>query len=147
MATRYFALILGVALVAAGIGGFLPVITQPVPAEALQLTASTSYGLLLGLFPINLFHNLFHLASGLLGVFAFRKFSHAHAYARFMGVTLGLLTVLGLIGATNTLFGWAPLYGHDIWLHGAEALVGLYLGFGAPVSNKPSPTQSAKAPG
>ncbi len=143
MATRYYALLLGAALTAAGIGGFLPFITQPIPPDALPLTASSNYGLLLGLFPINLLHNLFHLATGLLGLYAFLKFSHARLYARFIGLTLGLLTVLGLGSATSTLFGWFPLYGHDIWLHGLEALIGLYLGFIAPVPAASQPVTAA----
>lgn len=145
MLTRYYALILGAALTAAGIGGFLPLITQPIPPDALPLTVSGNYGLLLGLFPINLLHNLFHLTTGLLGVFAFRQFSHARLYSRFIGVTLGLLTVLGLGSATSTLFGWMPLYGHDIWLHGLEALIALYLGFIAPVPATAQPTKAATA--
>lgn len=145
MVTRYYALVLGTALAVAGVGGFLPIITQPVPADALPLTVAGNYGLLIGLFPINLLHNLFHLSTGLLGIYAFRKFSQARLYVRFMGITLGLLTVLGLFSATSTLFGWFPLYGHDIWLHGLEAVVGIYLGFLAPVPAEAEATKVMNA--
>jgi hypothetical protein len=35
--TRYFALVIGILFVLAGIGGFLPFITQPPPADAPSL--------------------------------------------------------------------------------------------------------------
>lgn len=34
-----------------------------------------------------------------------------------------LLTVLGLIPATNTTFGLVPIDGHDVWLHALLAVV------------------------
>ena len=49
--TRYFSLTIGILFVLAGIGGFLPFITQPAPNDAMPLHVMTSYGLLLGLFP------------------------------------------------------------------------------------------------
>jgi hypothetical protein len=45
-------------------------------------------------------------------------------------VIYAVLAVLGLIPATNTLFGLAPIHSADVWLHGALALVTGYLGFG-----------------
>jgi hypothetical protein len=47
-------------------------------------------------------------------------------------VLLGLLTVLGAFPASATLLGLAPLFGHDVWLHGAEALAAGYVGFVVP---------------
>ena len=41
----------------------------------------------------------------------------------------GLLAVLGLIPATNTLFGFVPLHGHDVWLHAGTALIAAYFGW------------------
>lgn len=127
--TRYFSLIVGVFFVMAGIGGFLPFVTQPPPADAVHLHITTSYGYLLGLFPVNIFHSIFHFIVGILGLLAYRQLSSAILFARGLSVVLGALTVLGLIPSLNTMFGWFPLYGHDIWLHGLEAMVGGYLGF------------------
>jgi hypothetical protein len=50
----------------------------------------------------------------------------AVVYARGVAVIYALLTVLGLIPATNTAFGLVPIYGHDVWLHAAVAA---YFGF------------------
>jgi hypothetical protein len=132
--TRYFALVVGIAFTFAGIGGFVPGITQPPPADALPLHVHMSYGYLLGLFPINILHNLFHFCVGLLGLAAYRKFSTALLFARGLAIVLGILTLMGFVPGLNTTFGFFPLYGHAIWLHGIEAVAALYLGFLSPVS-------------
>jgi hypothetical protein len=44
-------------------------------------------------------------------------------------VIYALLTVLGLIPATNTAFGLVPIYRHDVWLHAVLAAVAAYFGF------------------
>jgi hypothetical protein len=127
--TRYFALVVGAAFTMAGIAGFLPWFTTHPPADAPHLIVNTSYGLLLGLFPVNIIHNLFHLGVGILGLLAFRTFPSALRFSRFLGITLAVLTLMGMIPAFQTGFGLWPLYGHDIWLHGLEAVIGIYLGF------------------
>jgi hypothetical protein len=40
-----------------------------------------------------------------------------------------LLAILGLIPATNTMFGLVPIYGNDVWLHAGTALIAAYFGF------------------
>ena len=134
--TRYFALVVGVAFILAGIAGFLPFFTPHAPPEAPHLIVGTSYGLLLGLFPVNIIHNLFHFGVGVMGVLAFRSYPSALQFTRFLGVALGALTVMGLIPPLSTGFGLWPLYGHDIWLHGLEAVIGVYLGFFASQKNQ-----------
>lgn len=134
--TRYFALLVGVAFTLAGIAGFIPFFTPHPPPEAPHLIINTSYGLLLGLFPVNIVHNLFHFGVGLLGLLASRAYPSALQYARFLGITLGILTVMGMIPSLRTGFGLWPLYGHDIWLHGLEAVIGIYLGFFAGQKNR-----------
>ena len=127
--TRYFVLIVGAAFLAAAIAGFIPFFTPHAPSEAPHLIVDTSYGYLLGLFPVNIIHNLFHFGIGVMGLLAFRTYQSALQFSRFLGITLALLTVMGMIPALQTGFGLWPLYGHDIWLHGLEAIIGIYLGF------------------
>lgn len=134
--TRYFALVVGVAFTLAGIAGFLPFFTPHPPPEAPHLIVDTSYGLLLGLFPVNVIHNLFHFGVGLMGVLAFRSYASALQFSRFLGIALAILTVMGLIPLLSTGFGFWPLYGHDIWLHGIEAVLGVYFGFFAGQKNQ-----------
>lgn len=130
---QYFALVMGIAFVLAAIGGFLPGITlMPVPDDAHHLAIEHSHGYLLGLFPVNAIHNLFHLVAGIFGLIAHRRYSSSRAYCRGLAVVLGALTILGMFPHTSTLFSVMPIHGHDVWLHGLEAIVAAYLGFGNP---------------
>jgi hypothetical protein len=130
--TRYYTLIVGIAFVMAGVGGFLPLTTQPPSSDAPALALNTSYGYLLGLFPINFVHNLIHLTLGVTGLLAFWQYLNPTSYCRWLAVILGVFTLLGLIPALNTLGGILPLFGHDVWLHGVEAFIAAYLGWFAP---------------
>lgn len=123
------ALLLGLAFVAAGIAGFIPFFTPP-PAEIpAELAVRTAHGHLLGLYPVNAVHSLFHLTVGVLGLAAFFQPGWALAYVRGFAIALAALTVMGLLPHANVTFGLAPLYGHDVWLHGAEALGAGYIGW------------------
>jgi hypothetical protein len=136
MLVRYFALIMGMLFVMAGVGGFLPLITTDPPTDAHHLEVDTSYGYLLGLYPINLIHNLVHLTLGILGIAAYRSFEQARLYARGLCLLLTVFTILGVVAPTG--FGVMPLFGHDIWLHGLEAIAAGYLGFFAPQAEIPN---------
>jgi hypothetical protein len=84
---------------------------------------------LLGLFPINLLHNLVHLAFGVWGLLASRTWTAAKTYAQVGGVAYLALAVLGFI--TPDTFGLIPIGGHDIWLHAVLGLALAYFGFTA----------------
>jgi hypothetical protein len=43
---------------------------------------------------------------------------------------------MGLIPALNTLFGLAPIHGHDVWLHGGTAIIAAYFGWFAAASTE-----------
>jgi hypothetical protein len=135
MLLRRFALVAGLVYLVVGILGFVPGLVQP-PHAPRELAVDAGYGNLLGLFPINVVHNVVHLLIGAWGVAAWRSHAGALGFARGLAVIYGLLTVLGLIPATETLFGLAPLYGHDVWLHAATALVAAYFGFGPPARRR-----------
>jgi hypothetical protein len=95
-----------------------------------------THGYLLGLFPVNALHNLFHVAWGIFGIAAYRGLTGARVFARATAIVYGLLTVMGLIPGLNTLFGLLPLYGHDVWLHAVLALVAAYFGFARPAETE-----------
>src|SRR5688572_6010223 len=105
MSTRSFALVLGIVFLLAGASGFIPGMLHPVPANAPPLTVATGYGLVMGLLPVNVLHNLVHVLFGVLGVVAYAGFLAPRMYAQIVAVAYGLLVVLGLVPATNTLFG------------------------------------------
>jgi len=99
------------------------------PHDLPPITVDTLYGRLLGLFPVNLLHTLVHLVIGMWGVLAWRSYSSSRTYAQSLAVIYAILTVLGLIPLTSTMFGLVPLFSHDVWLHALTALVAAYFGF------------------
>lgn len=85
---------------------------------------------LLGLFPVNLLHNIVHLGFGLWGIAASRSIAGTRVYGQAGAAIYLVLAVLGFI--TPSGFGLVPLGGHDIWLHLVLAGVLAYIGVTAP---------------
>ena len=130
MKTRYFALVVGIIYLVVGIAGFIPGIrTDRVFAE---LAVHASEGELLGLFPVNVLHNLVHLLIGVLGILAYRTYDASRLYSRALAIVYAVLAIMGLIAAADLrfLFGLAPLHSHDIWLHALTAIIAAYFGWG-----------------
>ncbi len=144
MRTRYFALILGIAFLGAGILGFVPALLS-LPEGAPPLRLESGHGHLLGLFPVNVLHNLVHLIFGVWGIVVWRNFAASRVYARSVAVIYGVLAVFGFIPGLNTLFGLVPLHGNDIWLHGLIAIASAYFGY-APVTNVESAGSAVRRP-
>lgn len=128
MDTRYFALITGIVYAAAGILGFVPEALRPATGGP-PIAVDSFYGYLLGLFPVNILHNLVHLGIGVWGIAAYGTFVAARTYAASLAVIYAALTVMGLIPGLDTVFGLVPLFGHDVWLHGLTAIIAAYFGF------------------
>jgi len=85
--------------------------------------------MLLGLFPVNMLHNLVHGAFGVWGVIAGRGEKASVTYALGSGVAYLVLGVLGMF--TDSLLGMVPIGGYDVVLHLALALVLAGCGFWA----------------
>lgn len=127
MNVRMFASVYGIAFLLAGVAGFFP---SPIPPDAPPVTVHQFHGLALGLFPVNILHNIVHLLFGLLGLAAAGgTILSARAYARVVAVSYALLVLLGLLPATQTTFGLIPIWGNDVWLHAALAIPAAYFGF------------------
>ena len=162
MQTRYFALILGIMFLLIGVLGFVPALVESEVDHANHAAGPTGqidgvggagtgdgvgegatmeHGRLLKLFPVNALHNLAHIAFGIWGVVAYRRWDSARFYARGVAIMYGVLAVMGLIPGLNTLFGLMPIHGNDVWLHAVIALAAAYFGF-APVRD----TAGAVAP-
>ena len=125
---RKFALIFGILYVIGGISGFIPNLT-PHHSDMPPIAVDSFYGRALGLFPVNILHNIVHLAIGFWGIVASRSLGGARFFGKGLAVLYGLLAILGLIPATNTMFGLVPIYGHDVWLHALSALIAAYFGW------------------
>jgi hypothetical protein len=130
MNSRSFARVIGIMFLAVGVLGFIPGLNSPPPLSAPHLAVEGGYGLLLGLFAVNWIHNLVHLAVGVIGWSSSRTMVDARRFARGLTLFYGTLALMGVIPALNSLFGLAPLFGHDIWLHAGTAAVAAYFGFG-----------------
>jgi hypothetical protein len=92
---------------------------------------TTGLGAVLGLFAVNVLHNAAHLLFGVYGLIASRSDGASRTYGKVVALGYGLLAVMGLLTTMNmhTLFGFVPLYGHDVWLHAGLAAVAAYFGF------------------
>lgn len=127
MTVTNFARIYGIAFLLIGLSGFVPGLS---PAHTHPgLTVDAGSAMAMGLFPVNLLHNLFHLAFGVWGLLAARSVGAARSYGKSVAVIYGLLTIMGLIPVTDTTFGLVPIYGNDVWLHALLAVVAGYFGF------------------
>ncbi len=140
MLTRYFALAVGIVYLVVGVFGFIPGITQPLAAGDPALLLDIASGRILGLFPVNLLHNIVHLIIGGVGIGAHRRYADSRNYARGLAILYAVLAVLGLIPGLNTMFGLVPLFSHDVWLHALTAAVAAYFGFVAPAEAKTATT-------
>jgi hypothetical protein len=140
MTIRLFALIFGIVFLLIGIAGFIPGLIHT-PAFERDLAVGQGYGYLFGLFPVNVLHNLVHLAFGIWGILAYRGLGAAVTYARVVAIAYGLLAIMGFIPVLNTVFGLVPIYGHDIWLHAVLAIVAAYFGW---FHHEPKPVRSAR---
>jgi hypothetical protein len=115
--------------------GLVPAALTPPPPDAPPVQIGVLYGYLLGVFPVNVAHSAVHFAIGAWGLLAWRAdhlgrgMGSPKTYARVLAIVYGVLAVLGLVPALNTLFGLVPIHGHDVWLHAGTALLAAYFGW------------------
>jgi hypothetical protein len=129
MKTSSFALLAGIAYLAAGLLGLVPALLMPPPPDAPPTTFTLLYGYLVGLFPVNVLHSAVHLAIGAWGIAAWRGASDPTLFSRSIAMFYGALAILGLLPAFNTMLGWIPIHGHDVWLHAGTAAIAAYFGW------------------
>ncbi len=111
--------ILGIFLTAIGILGFF---NDPV----------------LGIFDVDLGHNLVHLITGVLTIlFATQNLRNMMMFGRVMAIVYGLVAILGLLMPNTRLFGFMIVNDADNVLHILLTLAYLYVGF-APNVDKPA---------
>ena len=92
----------------------------------------------IGMFPVNLLHNIVHLLVGIWGLAAARSWSGSKSFFVWGGVIYAVLTVLAFVSPSG--FGMVPLAGADIGLHCLLAIVMLGIGLTAkPVASAVTP--------
>jgi|SRR6185503_4627369 len=121
----------GVILTLVGVLGFIPGVTN-------------DDGKLLGIFAVDTLHNVIHLASGILGIFAARMgASQAAMFAKIFGLVYALVTIVGFVQG-DTVVGLFGVNMADNVLHLLVAVIFLYAGFsnkGGSAPASPMPMQ------
>jgi hypothetical protein len=129
MKLTYWTLAVGILFVIVGIMGFVPQFLQSPELSDPSLAVDHNYGRLLGVFPVNVLHNIVHLILGVWALAASRRFESAQVYCKAAAWIYGVMAVMGLIPGLNTMFGLIPIHSHDVWLHAGLAALLAYLGF------------------
>lgn len=117
---QLYALVFGITLVVAGIAGFF---------------ADSSFGDLgsnvsgdeLIVFEVNGWHNIVHLASGLVGLAVFMSAPASRLYALGFGAVYLVVTIWGFVDG-NDVVGLIPVNTADNFLHLAIAAAGILAG-------------------
>ena len=120
---QWYALLLGAVLVLVGILGFV--------VDAGFDTGSNIQGDELIVFLVNGWHNLVHIASGVLLLASYRRRTSAKTVALAFGVVYGIVALIGLIDG-NDVIGLIPVNGADNVLHLAIAATGILAGIASP---------------
>jgi hypothetical protein len=116
---QWYCLLAGAALTLAGIVGFFA-------DSSFSTGNNVSGGSLLG-FEVNGLHNLIHLASGLLLLFASRSRADARTVAIAFGAVYLVVAIIGIIDGGDVLT-LIPINGADNVLHVALAALGIVAG-------------------
>ena len=129
--TQKLAAVFGVVFILIAIMGFI----AP-GGMAMQPTDPATAAQALGMFPVNLAHNIVHLLLGLWGLAASRNWGGSSSFFRTGGIIYAVLTVLGFFIPDG--LGLMPLGGNDIWLHAVLAVAMLAIGFTSKEGPRPA---------
>jgi len=127
-----YALVFGIVLVAVGILGFFYESSfstgDDIPAEGL-----------LGIFDVNGWHNVVHIASGLVGLALSGSWSSARLYALGFGAVYTVVAIWGfVIGDGEVILDLIPVNTEDNVLHALIAAAGLGAGMATPSTQAPT---------
>lgn len=92
-----------------------------------------------GILGVNGWHNLVHIASGLIGLAVWRSYTGARAYAIGLGIVYAGVAIWGFaIGSGESILGFLPINTEDNILHLLIALAGLFAAVLTPATQEPS---------
>jgi hypothetical protein len=109
------ALLFGVALLAAGVLGFIPGITTNL--GDIEFAGEDSPAKLLGIFQVSILHNIVHLLFGIAGIALSRTTANAKTYLLYSGVIYVVLLVFGLFVEVRDSSNFIPVNTADTLLH------------------------------
>jgi Domain of unknown function (DUF4383) len=121
--SRLYAGVVGATLVVVGIIGFFYSASFGSPGDV---------DAVFGILDVNAWHNLFHIATGLLGLAAFSAGAYtSRTYALGLGSVYVVVAIWGfIIGDSGSILGFIPICPEDNVLHallGAGGLAAAYL--------------------
>jgi hypothetical protein len=119
---RKVALIFGIVFLLVGILGL-------VTPGGMSMQADPAPGHILGMFGVNLLHNIVHLLVGVWGIVASRSWNGAKMFMQIGGVAYLVLAICGFF--IPSTFGLIPIGGNDIYLHAVLGLIMAGIGFTA----------------
>jgi uncharacterized protein DUF4383 len=127
-----FALLIGATLVLVGILGFFY-------NASFGTGDGTERDAVLGILDVNGWHNVVHIASGVVGLALAGSYDGARAYALGFGVIYLVVAVLGfLAGDGDEIFNLIPVNTEDNVLHLLIGLAGVGAGLATPSTPAPS---------
>jgi hypothetical protein len=129
-----WAKLIGATLVVAGIVGFFYSSAFGSPGKVDGV---------LGILDVNGWHNVVHIASGLLGLAMSRSYSAARLYCLLLAGAYTVVAIWGfVVGDGGTILGFLPVNTEDNVLHTVIAVVSLVVGLVTPAVPAPSAVES-----
>lgn len=129
---QVYALVIGAVLVVAGILGFFY-------NASFGTGDGTGRDAVLGILDVNGWHNVVHVASGVLGLALAGSYDGSRAYALGFGAVYLALTVLGFVaGDGDEIFNLVPVNTEDNVFHLLIGMAGLGAGLVTPSTPAPS---------
>jgi Domain of unknown function (DUF4383) len=135
---QIYALVIGLTLVVAGIVGFFY-------SASFSTGDGTERDAVLGLLDVNGWHNLVHIASGVVGLVVLGSYGGARLYALGLGMVYLIVAAGGFIaGNGDELFNLVPVNTEDNFLHLLIGIAGVGAGLATP-AREPQPGQARPA--
>jgi len=131
-----YALVLGITLTAAGILGFF----------YNSSFDGDSRDAVLGILDVNAWHNIVHLATGLLGLAVASSYGNARTYALVFGVVYLMVAAWGFIlGDGEAILGIIPINTEDSILHLLLGVGGMGAALATTAEPRPTTTSTPAA--
>jgi hypothetical protein len=133
---RLYCTLVGAVLVIAGIIGFFYSASFDTGTAAVAADTDEVFGIL----GVNGWHNLVHVALGVLALAVAGSTSGARAYCLGIGLVYLVLAIWGFVDGDNILIGLIPVNNEDNFLHLILGLTGLAAGAATPATARPRPS-------
>jgi hypothetical protein len=134
---QVYTLVIGCALVVIGTAGFFYI-------ASFSSGDGAERDAVLGIFHMNGWHNVLHIASGAIGLVLAGSYAGARGYALGLGVVYLLLALLGFTaGDGDEIFELIPVNTEDNVLHLLIGIAGIGAGLATPATERHPPAATA----